>query len=76
MHKLTNRLDYAVGVDADHGHNVLVETDGSELVGVTELLEGAALTGFNNNLGNGRTETADYVVDLNRDYTASILNSL
>ena len=59
MHKLTNRLDYAVGVDADHGHNVLVETDGSELVGVTELLEGAALTGFNNNLGNSRAETAD-----------------
>ena len=47
-----------------------MQSDGSKLILDTELLECAALTGFNNNLCNSTAETADDVVILNGDYAA------
>ena len=67
-HDLTDGLDYAVLVNAEHGHDILVQTDGGELVGDAELLEGAALAGLNDDLGDCAAETADDVVILNGGY--------
>ena len=47
-----------------------MQSDGSKLILDTELLECAALTGFNNDLCNSTAETADDVVILNGDYAA------
>ena len=50
----TKVIDNTIGVDTEGTHYVFVKTDGSKLIGNTELLECTTLTGFNNNFSNSR----------------------
>ena len=76
MHNLTDSVNDAVGVDADHGHNILVKTNRCKFIGMSELLEGAALTVLSDNVCNSCSETVDYVVVLSGDDAACINNCL